>query len=117
LCYDAESIDYNLYYATSDSNERLVNIYSPSSDSNYGAVDEVWSMDSFFSWIDFEGYGYDSNSPSPSDPQFVDPDNSDFSLNPTSPAIEAGVSVPWITTDYYGNPRDPNTPSIGAVEY
>lgn len=117
LFYDAEQIDYNLYYATSESRERLVNIYSPSSDSNYGAVDEVWTMSSFANWSDFEGYGYDSNSPTPADPKFVDPENSDFTLQSDSPAINAGTPVSWILTDYYGNPRDSNTPTLGAIEY
>jgi hypothetical protein len=117
LFYDADSIDYNLYYATAESRERLVNIYSPASDTTYGAVDEVWTMSNFSAWLDFGGYDYDSNSPTPADPKFVDPENSDFTLQADSPAINAGTPVSWITTDYYGNPRDPNTPTLGAVEY
>jgi serine protease len=61
-----------------------------------------------------------------SDPQMVDPANGDFHLQPTSPCIDAGGSVPLVG-DYYGNPRPLNGTSeprgdgsdfdIGAHEY
>ena len=52
-----------------------------------------------------------------SDPLFVSTVTPDFSLQPTSPAINAGVSV-GLTTDYAGNvvPRE-SGPDIGAFEY
>jgi hypothetical protein len=49
------------------------------------------------------------------DPLFVSTSIPDFHLQPTSPAINAGVNV-GLTTDYAGNPVH-NPPSIGAYEY
>jgi hypothetical protein len=40
-----------------------------------------------------------------SDPLFVDPAGRDFHLRASSPAIDAGVSVPWLTTDVDGDER------------
>ncbi|MBK9017855.1 MAG: hypothetical protein IPM82_29570 [Saprospiraceae bacterium] len=55
------------------------------------------------------------------DPQFVDPNNGDFHLLPTSPAINAGdnaiVDSLGITTDLAGNPRiRGGTVDMGAYE-
>jgi hypothetical protein len=56
------------------------------------------------------------------DPQFVDPDNADFRLQPGSPCIDAGdnTAVPEdVTTDLDGNPRfvdDPGTADTGYGE-
>ena len=52
-----------------------------------------------------------------SDPAFVDPDNGNYHLGPSSAAIDAGVVVPWLTTDIDGDAR-PIGPSfdIGADE-
>jgi len=43
-------------------------------------------------------------------------DNFNFTLSSVSPAIGAGTSIPWLTTDYNGFPR-PTPPSVGALEY
>jgi len=69
-----------------------------------------------------------------SDPLMTDPANGDFTLQPTSPCIDAGVDV-GLTTDYLGNPVGGivqvitqqiikriiiafvNCPDIGAYEY
>lgn len=40
-----------------------------------------------------------------SDPLFVDPAGWDYHLRTGSPAIDAGVSVPWLTTDVDGDAR------------
>ena len=40
-----------------------------------------------------------------SDPLFLDPAGGDYHLRVSSPAIEAGVSVPWLTTDVDGDAR------------
>ncbi|HKY33055.1 MAG TPA: right-handed parallel beta-helix repeat-containing protein, partial [Candidatus Polarisedimenticolia bacterium] len=61
--------------------------------------------------------GQDSHS-TQSDPLFADPAASDFSLQPASPAIDAGDSTfaPYTETDAEGKARvdDPNTPNTGA---
>jgi len=49
------------------------------------------------------------------DPLMTDPDNSDFTLQATSPCINAGVDVS-LTEDYAGNPIV-GLPDIGAYEY
>ena len=53
------------------------------------------------------------------DPQFVDaPVTTDFHLQATSPAIDAGVSLPSVPTDYDGNPRPQGLAyDIGAYEF
>lgn len=48
---------------------------------------------------------------------FVDPKNGDFRLRAENPAVRAGVPLPEVLTDINGNPRDPQHPSIGAVEF
>ncbi len=40
-----------------------------------------------------------------------------FRVTACSPAVGAGVPIPEVTTDFYGNRRDPLHPTIGAVEY
>ena len=51
------------------------------------------------------------------DPLMTDPDNDDFTLTSTSPAINAGVSV-GLVLDYAGNTVPFETlPDIGAYEY
>src|SRR3989442_3952348 len=51
-------------------------------------------------------------------PQFVDAPNTDFHLQSTSSAIDAGATLPDVPTDYDGNPR-PQGPAydIGAYEF
>jgi hypothetical protein len=39
------------------------------------------------------------------DPQFVDADNGDFHLKPTSPCIDAGRFIPDLTYDFEGHRR------------
>lgn len=115
---DAMNIDRNLYYGTPLSNKRLINIFSSSS-SPYGWVDEVWRMNNFSTWPNYNGYcsGFGSNSPTPNDPLFTDPSINDFSVQAGSPAIKAGIPISWITTDYYGNTRSLDSTTLGAVEY
>ncbi|MBN1191386.1 MAG: tandem-95 repeat protein [Dehalococcoidales bacterium] len=52
------------------------------------------------------------------DPLFTDPENGDFTLQKKSPAIDAGLAVDTIATDYAGNARPEDTGiDIGAYEY
>lgn len=52
------------------------------------------------------------------DPLFTDPDNSDFTLQATSPAIDAGVTITGLTRDYSGNAVPSGSATdIGAEEY
>lgn len=51
---------------------------------------------------DWEGGGVGNISV---DPQFVDPENGDFRLLPTSPCIDAGAYVSEVATDFWGDPR------------
>lgn len=58
---------------------------------------------------------WDSHSPTPGNPLFVDPANNDFRLRAGSPAIDAGIAVDGRTADYEGNPIS-GSPDIGALE-
>lgn len=52
------------------------------------------------------------------DPLFLDPVNGDFRLQAGSPAINAGVTLPEVTTDILGIPRPQGSAyDIGAYEY
>ncbi len=60
--------------------------------------------------------GWGEHSPEPGDPLFVNAPN-DLTLTENSPAVGSAVPIPWITTDYLDNPRDPQNPDLGAFEY
>jgi hypothetical protein len=61
------------------------------------------------------GTNYDSHSPTPADPLFVNATEGDYNLTSSSPAKWAGESV-GLKTDYANKPLH-NPPSIGAYEY
>ena len=68
-------------------------------------------------WEDYRSdTGWDLNSPDPSDPLFRDV-SGNLQLNRTSPAVDAGVYYPEISTDIDRNTRDIEFPDIGAFEY
>ncbi len=51
------------------------------------------------------------------DPQFVDAANNNFSLQPCSPAVNAGVGMAGINGDFFGAARSQHgAPDMGAVE-
>jgi hypothetical protein len=54
-------------------------------------------------------FGYDGKPP---DPQFIDPASSNFGLQSSSPAVNAGVAITGITDGYVGA-----APDEGAYEY
>ena len=51
------------------------------------------------------------------DPAFVNAAAGDFHLQPTSPAIGAGITISAVPMDYDGNPRPSGAYDIGAYEY
>lgn len=50
-------------------------------------------------------------------PKFKSPQNEDFRLDKASPAVEAALPLPGITTDLEGKPRKEPKPDIGAYEW
>jgi hypothetical protein len=52
------------------------------------------------------------------DPKFIDPSANNFHLQPNSPAIDAGITIPEVTTDFDGITRPQgNAYDIGAYEF
>jgi len=49
-------------------------------------------------------------------PGFADAEKYNLRLSDTSLCKKAGISVPWLSTDIEGNPRNSSSPSIGAYE-
>lgn len=49
----------------------------------------------------------------------VGPVPQDFELTPATPreVVRGGTPMAEVTTDFYGRPRDPEHPSMGAIEY
>jgi hypothetical protein len=93
--------DNNLYYQADPA--------QPFTGSEYG----VGGWDTFISeWDSWRAAsGFETHSPRPQNPLFVDPENGDFHVRADSPAIDAGVRIPGINDDYYGA-----APDIGALE-
>ncbi len=82
---------------------------SPAEENNifYGNAEDIWDN------------GTNLSNNTTEDPSFVDPlsDNPDFSLSPSSPAIDSGTYV-GLTMDYCGHPVTVGVnPDIGAYEW
>jgi len=99
--YDAGTWDYNCWY-------------------NAPLIGRIESTDK--NWVQWQAAGHDANGME-SDPLFTDAAGNDFTLQSTSPAIDAGVDV-GLVLDYTGNTvpfnarydRFPDF-DIGAIEY
>lgn len=71
----------------------------------------VLGTDNNILWNDFETFTSTTNIVA--DPLLT----ADFQLEPGSPAIDAGLTIPWLTTDLAGNPRPAGAGyDIGAFE-
>lgn len=96
-----DALNNNLYYTLYDGNYLLAEITGgPYRQSQ---------------WSELQAQGFELDSPPPQDPLFVDP-LLDLHIATGSPAVEAALPVDFVTTDIDGNPRDPETPDIGAHE-
>ncbi len=94
--------DYNLYHQE-DPNQPFTG-----SQYGYGGWDTfIWEWDSWRA-----GSGFETHSPHPQLPLFVDQENGDFNLRVDSPAIDAGVIIPGFNDDYKGA-----APDLGAIEF
>jgi len=80
-----------------------------------GAADEDYNL--FFSTQGSIGFTPGAHSKN-ANPAFVNAAGHDYHLSLTSPAIDAGFTIPFISTDFDGNPR-PLGPAfdIGAFEF
>ncbi|MFN8240009.1 MAG: Ig-like domain-containing protein [Bacteroidales bacterium] len=106
-----KEIDYNLWYSV-DPRASLLIFYQPypnGYEDNYNMA--AWAG------LRSDYPGYEAHGPNPADPQFNNAAGGVFTLKATSPAIGKAKPIPWITTDYLGNPRSNVNPTIGAFEY
>ncbi|MGH9702401.1 MAG: choice-of-anchor Q domain-containing protein [Candidatus Acidiferrales bacterium] len=80
-----------------------------------GAADEDYNL--FFSTQGSVGFTPGAHSKN-ANPAFVNPAGHDYHLSLTSPAIDAGFTIPFINADFDGNPR-PLGPAfdLGAFEF
>ena len=93
------SIDYNLYYPASN-DIRSANQWG------YDSANKTWAQ--------WQAAGFDTHSPSPSDPKFISASN--YMLQSDSPAKDAGID--WGQTgDFLGVARQGAAWDIGAYEY
>lgn len=110
ICVKADSqhvahidLDYNLYFTT-DPDALIASVVGGMS---YKAS----------AWKAYRSAtGWDASSKVQVDPLFVAPTKGDVHLKQGSPAIQAGVKVPGVTTDFDGKPRS-DPPSLGAYTY
>lgn len=98
---DMAEIDYNLYFQSAEGQR----FYWVDSGTSY----RVDQWDAYTS-----ATGFDTHSPAPADPMFVNPPQ-DFDLGAGSPALGRGTAVSDISQDFYGNPMN-TPPDLGAVQ-
>ncbi len=94
--------DYNLYFQE-DAGQ-------PITGSEHGVGGWSVYMSDWHTWQN--NSGFETHSPDPQRPLFTNTDLSDFSLQPDSVAIDAGVVIPGINDGYVGM-----APDLGAVEF
>ena len=105
-----DTFNYNLNYSAQSPNVSYIFTDAPGSGDDW-----YWSQ-----YSNLADNGYELNSPDPAPPCMLDSTGitaKSASLKISSPAIDAGKSISFVTTDYYGNVRDPLHPTIGAIEY
>jgi parallel beta-helix repeat protein len=89
-------------------------------DSDYNIMDLVTpdDGDTVYTLAEWQALGHEPHSLSaPLASLFVDPDARDYHLPPTSPAVDAGQTLPQVPVDIEGNPRPAGASSdIGAYE-
>lgn len=109
------------------SNATIANniFYSPAnsaisvSPANFSNVNVTKNLATVGSMIDNSSSGISvSSNLTNTNPQLVNPNNFDFHLTSTSPAINAGSTYSYVTTDFDGNSRPQGSSyDIGAYEY
>lgn len=105
------NMDYNLFYAGYHGIQVLTMYESGSDYDTYNNTLLDWGN------YKFDYSPFEANSPDPTDPNFIFTYNDLLLIDDTSPAYQAGKPFWFVRDDYLGNPRDPDTPSIGAYEY
>lgn len=104
---DSWDADYNLCYLTSIGNwSQITGNYATLAEHQVAAAADDRFVDDIF---EPDTHSLESN------PLFTDYAGADYSLQPLSPAIDAGTNL-YLTTDYAGNSIYGN-PDLGAYEY
>ena len=101
------AIDYNMYYNAAYTSAFLTTarVYW----ANTSCVISNWT---FSTWL--SNYpAIDANSTFTVAPAFTNAGSDDYTLSTNS----TGTPISGITTDFFGNPRDSNNPTIGAFEF
>ena len=94
--------DNNLYFQEDDGQPII------------GSENGVGGWDVFmYEWDSWQtASGFETNSPDPQRPLFIDREQGDFRLQAGSPAIDAGVIIPGINEGY-----NDAAPDLGAIEF
>jgi hypothetical protein len=101
-------IDYNSYYFTGSNilNDGTAYWSNSCNNSSYSGM-QAWK----------NATGFEVNGIFNEQTTFKDPNNLDYTPVEGSVVNNAGTPIGGITTDFFGNQRNPNTPTIGAFEF